>query len=79
MGKTLVHRAKMVLSTPEDGDPESVYAAALPRSAVVQGTFQVTKLSRDRNGDGRGDECIHVAFFISPGACLLHRKKYPLV
>eukprot|EP00904_Undaria_pinnatifida_P005038 jgi/Undpi1/1664/HiC_scaffold_11.g05054.m1 len=40
-GKTLVHRAKMVLSEPEDGDSGSVYAAALPRSAVVQGTFQV--------------------------------------
>lgn len=69
MGKTLVHRAKMVLSTPEDGDPESVYAAALPRTAVVQGTFQVTKLGRDRHGGGRGAKCIHVAFFGSPGAC----------
>lgn len=37
----------MVLSEPEDGDSGSVYAAALPRSAVVQGTFQVTTHSRN--------------------------------
>lgn len=71
MGKTLVHRAKMVPSQPGDGDPESVYAAALPRSAVVQGTFQVTKLSRARRGDGRGAACTHVpgSFLYLPGAC----------
>ncbi|CAM9684639.1 unnamed protein product [Laminaria digitata] len=31
----------MVLSEPEDSDLGSVYAAALPRTTVVQGTFQV--------------------------------------
>lgn len=61
-GKTLVHRAKMVLSEPEDSDLGSVYAAALPRTTVVQGTFQVGKISRARHGDGRGDARIHVAF-----------------
>lgn len=66
MGKTLVHRAKMVPSQPGDGDPESVYAAALPRSAVVQGTFQVTKRSRARRGAGRDAACTHIAFFSCP-------------
>lgn len=63
MGKTLVHRAKMVPSAPEDGYSGSVYAAALPRSAVVQGTFQVTNRSPAGGGDGHGADCIHVDFF----------------
>lgn len=41
MGKTLVHRTKMVQVAPQEGELGTVYAAALPRSAVVQGTFQV--------------------------------------
>lgn len=42
MGKTLVHRAKMVEVEPLQGESESVFAAAFPRSMVVQGTFQVS-------------------------------------
>lgn len=41
MGKTLVHRAKMVEVAPKEGEPESVFAAVLPRNVVVKGTFQV--------------------------------------
>lgn len=41
LGKKLLHRAKMVEVTPQDGEPELVFAAYLPRSAVVQSTFQV--------------------------------------
>lgn len=41
LGKKLVHRAKLVEVTPQDGEPRLVFAAYLPRSAVVQSTFQV--------------------------------------
>lgn len=44
MGKTLVHRAKMVEVAPKEGEPESVFAAVLPRSVVVKGTFQVLEI-----------------------------------
>lgn len=49
MGKALVHRAKMVQVVPLDGEPQVVWVADLPRSAWIQGTFQVgraTDLSR---------------------------------
>lgn len=41
MGKTLVYRAKMVEVEPQEGESESVFVAVLPRSVVLQGTFQV--------------------------------------
>lgn len=48
MGKTLVHRAKLVPAVSREGEPGIVLAAALPRSAVVQGTFQVTTTQDER-------------------------------
>lgn len=41
MGKTLVHQAKMVSSAPLEEEPGMIFAAFMPRSAVIQGTFQV--------------------------------------
>lgn len=43
MGKTLLHRSKMIRLAAEDDEPELVYAAVLPRTAAVQGTFQVSR------------------------------------
>lgn len=40
-GKVLVYSAKLVNGAPRDGEPGMVLAAALPRTAVLQGTFQV--------------------------------------
>ncbi|CAM9111216.1 unnamed protein product, partial [Hapterophycus canaliculatus] len=41
MGKALLHRAKMLEVTPQEGEPATVLAAALPRNVVVEGTFQI--------------------------------------
>ncbi|CAM9724235.1 unnamed protein product [Scytosiphon promiscuus] len=41
MGKALLHRAKMVEVASQQGEPRLVFAAGLPRSVVVEGTFQV--------------------------------------
>lgn len=41
MGKTLVHRCKMVPSVRREGELGLVYTAALPRGSVVKDTFQV--------------------------------------
>jgi len=46
LGKKLVHRAKMEEVMPQDGEPELVFAAYLPRIAVVQSTFQVRNSDR---------------------------------
>lgn len=41
-GKALVHRAKMpAVYAKTKGEAASIFAAALPRSVVVEGTFQV--------------------------------------
>lgn len=41
-GKALVHRAKMpAVYIKAKGEAASIFAAALPRSVVVEGTFQV--------------------------------------
>ncbi|CAN0547006.1 unnamed protein product, partial [Ectocarpus sp. 12 AP-2014] len=42
-GKALVHRARMPSVSPRKrGQENSVFAAALPRSVVVEGTFQAS-------------------------------------
>lgn len=68
MGKTLVHRAKMVEVAPKEGEPESVLAAVLPRSVVVKGTFQVLEVAACR--------CL-VAVCVSP-LLVAYRSVYQL-
>lgn len=48
MGKTLVHRGKMVEVAPKTGEAGLVLAAILPRSVVVKGTFQVPEVAASR-------------------------------